>query len=75
MAPALPTAHTSEAEVPHTDWSNDDEPLETLDQAVPLKWRIVPLPPTAHTSDAEVPQTALRVWVVPLATVDHVVPL
>ena len=49
-------------------------PLETLVQALPSQWRMVPVEPTAQTSLAPLPQTPKRVIDVPLETLVEVLP-
>ena len=52
----------------------DVVPLITLDQALPLKCRMVPRSPTAQTSVAPLPQIPLRPLVVPLSRLDQALP-
>ena len=49
-------------------------PLETLVQALPSQWRMVPVEPTAQTSLSPLPQTLWRALVVPLETLVQALP-
>src|SRR5262249_59328495 len=69
-----PTAQTSLAPLPQTARRAFVVPLETLGQALPSQWRMVPTSPTAQTSLAPLPQTARRAFVVPLERLDQALP-
>src|SRR5215831_11014217 len=76
MVPPPPTAQTSPAQLPQTLMRLLVVPLETLVQALPSRWRMVPVltPPTAQTSLAPLPQTPKRKVIVPLETLVQALP-